>query len=273
LQGNLSVGSDRSARQPRRRQQQGQQRTRLAEATQGSPLPAARLGPFLADVEAARKLAPVRRADLADGPLGSVVNTLMYQRPGGGWSTLVVLHPGAKFDARRLEAALAGVPEVQVVDVGRELAGLYQRYLHEALWQSLLGAAAVVVLLALVLRSGRRLWTVCLPLAQAVVLTLAGLVIAGVPLGILHLVGLLLVVAVGSNYALFFDQLRVAGRANEDTLASLMLANLTTVVSFGLISISAIPALSAIGQVVAPGALLALLLSAAGLPRRPVASN
>ncbi|RYY72396.1 MAG: transporter, partial [Comamonadaceae bacterium] len=82
-------------------------------------------------------------------------------------------------------------------------------------------------------------------------------------LGILHLVGLLLVVAVGSNYALFFDQLREAGRADEDTLASLMLANLTTVVSFGLIAISDIPALSAIGRVVAPGALLALLLSAA----------
>ena len=57
------------------------------------------------------------------------------------------------------------------------------------------------------------------------------------------------------------------------TLASLVLANLTTVVSFGLIAQSSIPALSAIGQVVAPGALLALLLSAAGLPRRTVAPD
>jgi predicted exporter len=238
-------------------------RTRLAEATQGSPLPAARLGPFLAEVEAARKLAPVRRADLKDGPLGSVVNTLMYQRPGGGWSTLVVLHPGPKFDAARLEAALAGAPEVQVVDVGRELAGLYQRYLHEAFVQVLLGALAVVVLLGIYLRSGKRLLAVCQPLVVAVVLTLGGMAVLQVPLGILHLVGLLLIVAVGSNYALFFDQLRVSGRADEDTLASLMLANLTTVVSFGLIAISDIPALSSIGRVVAPGALLALLLSAA----------
>lgn len=238
-------------------------RTRLAEATQGSPLPATRLGPFLAEVEAARKLAPVRRADLKDGPLGSLVNTLMYQRPGGGWSTLVVLHPGPKFDAGRLEAALAGAPEVQVVDVGRELAGLYQRYLHEAFVQVLLGALAVVVLLGIYLRSGKRLLAVCQPLVVAVVLTLGGMAVLQVPLGILHLVGLLLIVAVGSNYALFFDQLRVSGRADEDTLASLMLANLTTVVSFGLIAISDIPALSSIGRVVAPGALLALLLSAA----------
>lgn len=238
-------------------------RANLGEATKGLPLPASRLGPFLDDVEAARKLAPVQRADLADGPLGSVLNTLMYQRPGGGWGTLLVLHPGAKFDQGRLEAALAGLPEVQVVDVGRELAGLYQRYLHEAFVQVLLGALAVVVLLGIYLRSWRRLVAVCQPLLFAVVLTLGGMAVLQAALGILHLVGLLLIVAVGSNYALFFDQLRTTGRADEDTLASLMLANLTTVVSFGLIAISDIPALSSIGRVVAPGALLALLLSAA----------
>lgn len=238
-------------------------RANLAEATKGMPLPASRLGPFLADVDAARKLLPVQRADLSSGPLASVVNTLMYERPSGGWGTLVVLHPGTAFDQGRLEAALAGLPEVQVVDVGRELAGLYQRYLHEAFVQVLLGALAVVVLLGVYLRSWRRLLAVCQPLLFAVVLTLGGMAVMQSALGILHLVGLLLIVAVGSNYALFFDQLRTTGRADEDTLASLMLANLTTVVSFGLIAISDIPALSSIGRVVAPGALLALLLSAA----------
>lgn len=238
-------------------------RANLTEATRGLPLPASRLEPFLADIEAARKLPPVQRAELAEGPLGPILNTLMYQRPGGGWGTLLVLHPGAKFDQARLEAALSGLPEVQVVDVGRELASLYQRYLHEAFVQVLLGALAVVVLLGIYLRSWRRLLAVCQPLVFAVVLTLGGMAVLQAALGILHLVGLLLIVAVGSNYALFFDQLRTTGRADEDTLASLMLANLTTVVSFGLIAISDIPALSSIGRVVAPGALLALLLSAA----------
>jgi len=85
-------------------------------------------------------------------------------------------------------------------------------------------------------------------------------------LGILHLVGLLLVVAVGSNYALFFDQWHRSGAVDTEALASLVLANGTTVLSFGLIATSGIPALSAIGQVVAPGALLALVLSAAFAP-------
>jgi predicted exporter len=164
---------------------------------------------------------------------------------------------------------LYGLAGGQVFDIKQELDGLYSRYLHEALWQAGLGAAAVLLLLGLYLRSGRRLWAVSQPLALSVLLTLGGLAALGLPLGILHLVGLLLVVAVGSNYALFFDQLQREGRADDDTLASLLLANLTTVASFGLIALSHIPALSAIGQVVAPGALLALLLSACFVSRRP----
>ncbi|VTU19981.1 hopanoid biosynthesis associated RND transporter like protein HpnN [Variovorax sp. SRS16] len=238
-------------------------RTRLAEATQGLPLPASRLEPFIADVEAAKAQPMIERADLQDSPLEAVINALMFERQAGGWSTLIALHPGTSFDAARLAAALDGMADVQVVNVGDELASLYKRYLHEAFVQVMLGALAVVVLLGLYLRSGRRLLAVCQPLVVAVVLTLGGMAALQVPLGILHLVGLLLIVAVGSNYALFFDQLRETGRADEDTLASLMLANLTTVVSFGLIAISNIPALSSIGRVVAPGALLALLLSAA----------
>jgi predicted exporter len=239
-------------------------RANLAEATKGMPLPASRLGPFVADVDAARKLSPVQRADLSEGPLGVGGEHAHVPAPGWRLGHAVGAAPRHHFrpgPARK--SALAGLPEVQVVDVGRELAGLYQRYLHEAFVQVLLGALAVVVLLGVYLRSWRRLLAVCQPLLFAVVLTLGGMAVMQSALGILHLVGLLLIVAVGSNYALFFDQLRTTGRADEDTLASLMLANLTTVVSFGLIAISDIPALSSIGRVVAPGALLALLLSAA----------
>jgi predicted exporter len=105
---------------------------------------------------------------------------------------------------------------------------------------------------------------------------LAALALTGVALGILHLVGLLLTVAIGSNYALFFDHLRMQGAVDEDTLASLLLANLTTVASFALLATSPIPVLQAVGIVVAPGAFLCLVFAAAWLGRRghdPVAGT
>ena len=260
---------------------------RLAEATAGGPLAPGRLAPFVDEVQAARIVAPIERAALDGLPITPAIDALLFARRAGGYSALMPLRPtpapgglgsdaasGAPrsdaapgaLDAARVRTALQGLSpthDIQVVDIGPELASLYRGYLHEAFVQVALGALAVVALLALYLRSARRLVTVCQPLAIAVLLTLAGLSLAGVALGILHLVGLLLVVAVGSNYTLFFDQLRRQGQVDEDTLASLLLANLTTVISFGLIALSEIPALSAIGRVVAPGALLALLLAAA----------
>lgn len=235
---------------------------RLAQATAGGPLKAERLTAFVDEVQAARQRPLLTRASLAGSTLAPVVDAMLLQRPDGSWVVLMPLQPGPAMDVARVGQAVQDVAGAQALDIKNELDGLYGRYLNEALAQALLGALAVAVLMGLWLRSPRRLWAVCQPLALAVLLTLGGLTLLQVQLGILHLVGLLLVVAVGSNYVLFFDQ-QSGQPLDEDTLASLLLANLTTVAAFGLIALSSIPALSAIGRMVAPGALLALLLSAA----------
>jgi len=256
---------------------------RLAEATVDGPLPASRLAPFMADVQAARQLPLLDRAALQGTPLASALDVQLV--PGSAtrpWRALLSLQTGAQgIDPAALRAALAGLPGAQVVNIKNELDALYARYLNEAQWQALLGALAVCALLAWHLRSAARLWRIVQPVAAAVLIVLAALTASGVGLGILHLVGLLLTVAIGSNYALFFDKLRESQEAQQalapgqaraldaDTLASLALANLTAVVSFGLLAASSIPALFAIGQVVAPGILLCLVLSAAFIGRPP----
>jgi len=248
---------------------------RLATATAQGPLAASRLGGFVSDVERARSQPIVDRAALAATPLRQALDALLV--PGAGarpWRVFINLQAGAKpIDAAQVRSALVDVPGARVVHIKAELDALYARYLHEAMWQATAGAFAVCLLLALHLRSARRLLQVAEPIAASVVIVLAALAASGAALGILHLVGLLLVVAIGSNYALFFDHLRMTGGADVDTLASLALANLTTVCSFGLLALSSIPALYAIGEVVAPGALLCLVLSAAfiraGQPPRP----
>ena len=115
------------------------------------------------------------------------------------------------------------------------------------------------------------------PLAAAVITVTAGLAVFGQQLIILHLVGLLLVVAVGSNYALFFDRadrpLPEGGGAMAEpkpvdhiisprTLASMLFASLTTVAGFGLLAFSNVSILQAMGVTVAPGVILALIYSA-----------
>jgi predicted exporter len=97
----------------------------------------------------------------------------------------------------------------------------------------------------------------------------AGFALAGTRLTILHLIGMLLIVAVGSNYALFFDR-RAADQdrgALPLTLASLLIANTCTVIGFGVLAFARVPVLSALGATVAPGTLLALLFAALLAPR------
>jgi predicted exporter len=237
---------------------------RLREATMDLPLRADKLAPFLADVAAARTQ-PSLDADMLNEFRGSnvalAVDSMLLKR-STGWSVLMPLRAPAAgdIDAGKVREALAQEKEAMFLDVGAESNQLYAGYLEEAVWMSLAGFVAITFLLASSLRSPVRVLRVLAPLIIAVVLVMAGLVLAGERMTLLHLVGLLLTIAVGSNYALFFDQPDAAGDAR--TLSSLVVANATTVIGFGALATSTVPVLHAIGITVGPGAVLALVLSA-----------
>jgi predicted exporter len=118
------------------------------------------------------------------------------------------------------------------------------------------------------LRSPGRVLRMIVPLASAVLIVSAGLVLFGQQLIILHLIGLLLVVAIGSNYTLFFDQPDI-GHIQPHTFASLLFANVATVAGFGLLAFSTVPVLQAMGMTVAPGVILALIFAAIFARRTP----
>ena len=144
---------------------------------------------------------------------------------------------------------------------------LYQGYRRQALLLGLLGALAIVVLLSISFRSPRRVAEVGVPLIAAVVVATAILAVSGARLTLFNLVGLLLVVGVGSNYALFFESQgashkSVSPQHRERVIASLVLANLCTVIGFGVLTFSRIPVLHGIGLTVALGAVLSLVFSA-----------
>lgn len=241
-----------------------QLRQRFAAAVAGLPLSAARFEPFFADVADARRAAPLTRNDLEGSALAAGVDALLT-RSADGWTALMPLRAaGAAIDPAQVEAALAaaGAGDAYFVDLKRESDRLYGGYLREASLLSLAGLGAILALLLVVTRSPRRVFHIVAPLAAAVAVVVAGLVLAGQALIILHLVGMLLVVAVGSNYALFFDQGAAAGGVKPRTLVSLLLASATTVAGFGVLAFSSVPVLNAIGTTVGPGVVLALVFSA-----------
>ena len=112
------------------------------------------------------------------------------------------------------------------------------------------------------LRTLRRVGDVLAPLGAALVVTVSVLTLAGDRLTLFHLVGLLLVVGVGSNYTLFFERQSFAVGDPERTVASTALCNASTVIGFGLLALAVAPVLSAIGATVALGAFLSLVFAA-----------
>jgi predicted exporter len=73
---------------------------------------------------------------------------------------------------------------------------------------------------------------------------------------------MLLVVAVRSNYSLFFDSDLPTESDRQRTWASSLFACASTIVGFGVLSFSVVPVLSAIGSTVGMGAILAFVFSA-----------
>jgi predicted exporter len=282
---------------------------RLGQALSGMPLRAQRLAPFLHDIEATRAASPLTRASLEGTSFATLADSLLV-RGTDGWRALLPLQaPVSAGGARDIDAGVirqavsVGAPDrVTVLDIKAQADDLYSGYLTGAVRLSLAGFAAIVALLLVTLRGPLRVARVVLPLALAVLTVAAALTLFGTRLTLLHVVGMLLIVAVGSNYALFFDRrkdlppaadgggsisqsalgLRAGGTGGAPvdegtalTLASLLVANCATVVGFGVLALSSVPVLHDLGETVAPGAFLALVYAAllAGGPRRPVTAS
>ncbi len=255
-------------------------RRRTATALDGLPLRPERLEDFYSDVARARLSPLVSRATLQGTSLSLGVDSLLTQstKPPGEWTALIALQPLAQegvvqpLKADVIHAALADLsdsakPGVFLIELGNEARNVYKAYLREAIFLSVAGFVAIIGLLFVALRSWSRVVRIVLPLLASCAMVAAMVATFKGNLTLLHLVGLLLVIAIGSNYALFFDQrsrisLSTSASSDQNMLCSLFFANLTTVLGFGLLAFSSVPVMNALGLTVGTGTFLALVLSA-----------
>ena len=255
-------------------------RRRTVIALDGLPLKPGKLEDFFSDVARAKASPLLSRPSLQGTSLSLGVDSLLTQsaKPPGEWTALIALQPPTQdgvarpLHAEAIHAALADLsdsakPGVFLIELGNEAKNVYKAYLREAIFLSSAGFVAIIGLLFVALRSWRRVVRIVLPLLASTAMVAAAVATFKGNLTLLHLVGLLLVIAIGSNYALFFDQrsrisLSTSASSDQNMLCSLFFANLTTVLGFGLLAFSSVPVMSAIGLTVGVGTFLALILSA-----------
>lgn len=235
-------------------------RARFDQASAGLPFRADAFDPFFRDVAAA-KAAPLLSPASLPPALALELGSMLVQR-GDGWDVIAPLRDVT--DAAGVAAAIADthVPGVVFVDLDRESDRLLHTFQHEATLLATIGSIAIIMLLVAGLRSPTRLFAVTAPLAAAILVTAALLTAGGGRLSIFEVVGFLLIVAVGSNYCLFFERSEPDADKQARSVASILLANLCTVSAYGLMSLSGIPVLHDIGVTVAIGTFLSLVFAA-----------
>jgi predicted exporter len=178
------------------------------------------------------------------------------------WVSVVPLQGVRDSEALAKFANAAGVA-AHWLDLKTEAGDLVAGYREQSLRSIAAGVACIALLLYAGLRSVVLVARAAVPVAAAVVMTTATLLVAGERLTIFHLVAMLLVVGVGLNYALFFNRERRDEKERDLTLLAVFLAFAATLLAAGALAWSVTPVLHAIGVTTAIGATFAFVASAA----------
>jgi predicted exporter len=156
---------------------------------------------------------------------------------------------------------VAGLPGVHYLDQEALFSGAYARFRTRTLVLSALGLLLVLAILGARYRSLRMSLLGMLPAVLGAGAALGLEALRGVPATMMHVIGVLLVLSMGVDYGIYALESRNSAEDSVTTLGGVLLAALTTVLSFGLLGLSANPALAAIGSTVGFGMVFTVLAS------------
>lgn len=161
-------------------------------------------------------------------------------------------------DTAAIRAALTGMEGVRFLDPAGDFSERLGTYRHRAMW--LIGLSAVLMAVPLSWRYGLKGGlTVLLPSVAALLLTPALVALGGEPISFFHMMGLILVLAIGVDYATFCAETDQAHR--PVTMLAVLLDMITTLLSFGVLAFSSVFAVHAFGLTMLLGILIAFLLA------------
>ncbi|MGH8530469.1 MAG: MMPL family transporter [Nevskiales bacterium] len=240
----------------------GELQTALRQAQTGLPFQNDLFAPFLQEVQAARGLAPLTPAAIADTPLALRVTPLLYQHEAA-WLALVTLQDVSAPAELAQALAAAGFDDLRLLDLKGESEQMVGRFRESALWRIAFAVAATLLVMFWGLPLARILPTV-LPYSAAVLSVMAAFHLLGLRLNLFHLVSLMLVAGVAMDYALFLGAAEDDPAERARSLHAVALCLLSTLSVFGILGLSQIPVLRAIGSTVALGVALSFVLALLG---------
>jgi predicted exporter len=231
----------------RQRENQTLVRTQLEEPLLARQRVTLGMEPDAADAKAP-KLDPLALSEALAGRAVPLLSDLVLA-PG---LHVVALQGLTRPDAVR--AAFADVAGVRLVDPTADFSTLLSKYQQRALLLTAL--SALLMFIALAMRYGWKgaAW-VMVPSAIAISLAPTVLMLAGQVFTFFHAMAVVLLLSITSDYAIFCAESPTDRRSV--TLLAVWMAALTTLLSFGLLAVSRVPAVHNFGSTMLIGILLA----------------
>ncbi|HSD16559.1 MAG TPA: hypothetical protein VLC71_04760 [Thermomonas sp.] len=227
-------------------------RTRVA-AMLGEPTPA----------PATVASVPLQVEDGLRQPLAAPLRALWLGEVDGRHASIVMLQGLTPAHLGAVAAAGQGIEGVRWVDRTATFAGVLHHYRLQMGW--LLLAGYVAVGLALLARFRRNAWRAWVPTALAALASLAALGWLGVPLQLFGVLAQLLLLGLGVDYGIFL----LEHEGDGASWLAVCLGAASTLLAFGLLSLSATPALHGFGLTLLFGIGLVWLLSPCLRPDTP----
>lgn len=233
--------------------------TALAQAERDLPFRKGLFAPFVADVETARTLPPLTPAQFGKSPLGARLQAMLLQHDGQwiGLGTLIGVHDPEALAV--LSKSTNGA--VHLLDLKASSESLLIAYRQRILIALGIAALLLCATVTLALRGPRRALHVLAPMTLATLMVLVVLRASGIPLSLFHLVSLTLAAGLGLHYALFFERRTDDPAEERRTLHATLVCVISALLVFGVLALSSVPVLRAIGLTVALGVAFHFTLS------------
>lgn len=215
---------------------------------------------FIKDVESSKTLTPLNRDTLQATQFSQQLSTLLY--PYDNEWIGVIRFIGVN-NATALQSAIdsMGNNELQYINIKTTSQSIVNDFKNEALELIGIGLIVIFVVLAVSIGIRERLFRVCFIVGTALVLDIVLLNMFGQALSLFHLISLLLVIGLGLDYSLFFTRPNTNNRARERIVYGLLVCFGSTALVFGMLALSNIPVLAAIGTTVIIGVSICFILA------------
>lgn len=234
--------------------------TAVSAAMQDLPFKEDLFNKFINDVDASRTLPSLTWKDMQATPLAGIIKSDFFQTRDQ-WISIIRL--SGILDEDSFKGWLEQHPKMlqTYINLHQTASESVNLFRMNAIIGLILGCFVMCMFLLIFTKSISVSTRVLLPPVLAVAVSLGLQVWFGEQLNLFHILSVLLIIGIGIDYSLFFNRSASDARDRQQNMHGVVVSASSTFAAFGILAVSEIPVMAAIGLTIAIGVLACFIFS------------